>query len=788
MTGKILDPILPIGNEPEPTPRRQLERPQHLNLLIWLVLNLIPSLIFLDGGMRFLTATFLVLGGYLSLRNITYKWRWIQYAVIATPVFMLMSYYSVFGGRPGHLFGAIIASVSIQVGIGKTDTHSLRMAAILGLLATLSNLAVADASMQKLAQWIVLLSAAGNMAWLHYAQTLEGTGHADLRRMIAWLGKQALILAPAFLLIGGMAMDAANPQGFLRQLTGSTKQLLGAVSDEMTPAGNELDASNGEALAFVVHSRELPNNGENYWRTTVFDQFNGRTWKQARTEEDPATVGSWDRVRQIAPSGTDSDPFLYAMGLTPEFQGRIPTLGTPTAFLNAGSDASQGGIVVMPAEQGGENPAERMQSGEQREAKPGTVGNPLDGKGSGAPVQAQIPAGLTGDRNPLLVNQQGVIRDRTQTPGQRKRNAFPVYVAWSWVPKPGKDQIQGITSPIMAGLPRPTQDEIRDTLLDPGNRNPQTIAWARQLRERSKDEHDFILKVSDHFRKNFTYTTKPARTGRNPVDDLMFSTHDGYCEHFSSAFATIMRAGGIPTRVVGGFSGAAATVTIPDANGRQTALDVTGQDQRPIKTYLIRNRLAHAWTEAWVDGKWVRIDPTGFVINVRDRLDMIGRKTSEPNPWIARFGQFSEWMGNSNKKREEIFSGNLNVDAATKIMKGLESRTGQIAILVALGLAVLTLVLLRIRVRKRDPQATQKLILEWQKAVNRLSDRMPILPGDTPFQIVQAAPHYLTPDSARQLTEISEWLEHAIYAPGGHDETGALGRRIKKWKPQWRGK
>jgi hypothetical protein len=78
------------------------------------------------------------------------------------------------------------------------------------------------------------------------------------------------------------------------------------------------------------------------------------------------------------------------------------------------------------------------------------------------------------------------------------------------------------------------------------------------------------------------------------VDDFLFNTREGFCGHFASAFTTMMRAAGIPARVVAGYQGG---------------------DWNPIGGYLIvRNAHAHAWSEVWLDGKgWYRIDPTAAV-------------------------------------------------------------------------------------------------------------------------------------------------------------------------------
>lgn len=130
--------------------------------------------------------------------------------------------------------------------------------------------------------------------------------------------------------------------------------------------------------------------------------------------------------------------------------------------------------------------------------------------------------------------------------------------------------------------------------------NPRTVELAQRLRAASVDEQAFIDRTLGYFSDTMTYTYEPSPVGRNFVDDMMFTTRDGYCEHFSTAFAVIMRAGGVPARIAAGYQGGAP-------NEETTA-------------YTIRQYDAHAWTEVWLDGKgWVRVDPTSAVVAERPR-------------------------------------------------------------------------------------------------------------------------------------------------------------------------
>ena len=124
--------------------------------------------------------------------------------------------------------------------------------------------------------------------------------------------------------------------------------------------------------------------------------------------------------------------------------------------------------------------------------------------------------------------------------------------------------------------------------------NPQTQAIAHAWREQNIGDDHIIAKALTLFNREFTYTLQPPLLGEHSVDEFLLTTKRGFCEHFSSSFAFLLRAAGIPARVVVGYQG-----------GRWN----------PLENYLLVSQSdAHAWTEVWVEGKgWQMIDPTAAV-------------------------------------------------------------------------------------------------------------------------------------------------------------------------------
>jgi transglutaminase-like putative cysteine protease len=135
----------------------------------------------------------------------------------------------------------------------------------------------------------------------------------------------------------------------------------------------------------------------------------------------------------------------------------------------------------------------------------------------------------------------------------------------------------------------------------PAGRNPRTLAFASRLREQADSDRDYLEQVLQHFRTEaFWYTPSPPALGAESVDEFLFETRQGFCEHYASAFATLARAAGIPARVVLGYQGA---------------------ERNPLSDYwIVRQANAHAWTEVWLDSRWQRIDPTAVV--APERIDL----------------------------------------------------------------------------------------------------------------------------------------------------------------------
>jgi transglutaminase-like putative cysteine protease len=138
----------------------------------------------------------------------------------------------------------------------------------------------------------------------------------------------------------------------------------------------------------------------------------------------------------------------------------------------------------------------------------------------------------------------------------------------------------------------------------PDNTSPRARALAEQWRREESGPQQIAQAALDYFRReNFVYTLSPPLLGDDPVDEFLFGTRRGFCEHYAAAFVALMRAAGIPSRVVVGYLGG--------------ELNAAGD-------YLIvRQSDAHAWAEIWLAQRgWVRVDPTGAIAPERIELGL----------------------------------------------------------------------------------------------------------------------------------------------------------------------
>ena len=141
----------------------------------------------------------------------------------------------------------------------------------------------------------------------------------------------------------------------------------------------------------------------------------------------------------------------------------------------------------------------------------------------------------------------------------------------------------------------PLNDWEKVSLMLPETGNLQSRKRAKELFSQSGSPKEYADRMLQVFEEEmFYYTLNPPLPGKDIIDDFLFNSKKGYCGHYASAFVFMMRAAGVPARIVGGYMGG---------------------EMNPFGDYMIiKQSDAHAWAEVWFENRgWVRYDPTAAV-------------------------------------------------------------------------------------------------------------------------------------------------------------------------------
>ena len=303
----------------------------------------------------------------------------------------------------------------------------------------------------------------------------------------------------------------------------------------------------------------------------------------------------------------------------------------------------------------------------------------------------------------------------------------------------------------------------------PDRRNPRSLELARQMRGTAANDADYVNDVLGLFRREeFFYTLQPALLGSNPVDRFLFETREGFCEHYASAFAVLMRAAGVPSRVVLGYQGG---------------------EMNPMGNYMIvRQSDAHAWNEVWLEGRgWVRVDPTAAVAPERIEAGMSAARFGEagarwgltaPARWLYDLGltwdalnaKWNGWVLGYGPENQNRFMQWLGMDKPDwrKMVLTL------LAVLFVLIGGISLLLVWRYRPPRKDEAA-----LLYRKFVQKVA--IGPRPGETPHQYAAriASASAIPP---REVYAITERYLAARYGAPDADALPALQRAVRSFR------
>jgi transglutaminase-like putative cysteine protease len=297
-----------------------------------------------------------------------------------------------------------------------------------------------------------------------------------------------------------------------------------------------------------------------------------------------------------------------------------------------------------------------------------------------------------------------------------------------------------------------------DTHLPPG-RNPRSVQLARQLQALGGTDADYVRRVLDHFRQiRLEYTLTPPPLGQDSIDELLFNTRQGFCGHFASAYVMLMRAAGIPARVVTGY---------------------LGGDWNPVGGfYTVRQSNAHAWAEVWLQGKgWTRVDPTAVVVPGRLEFtptDRLASRTAEAaeallgdTSWLQDLGY--TWDAAASWWQERVV--NFNQAAQRNLLERLGLGNLDypgMALLLLVAAALWAALLLALSARRVSPPRTDPLGRIWNRYATLLQRRgLAIAAHDGPEAIRRRA-QQLLPEAANDIEQFTREYALLRFGAGAH--------------------
>ena len=292
----------------------------------------------------------------------------------------------------------------------------------------------------------------------------------------------------------------------------------------------------------------------------------------------------------------------------------------------------------------------------------------------------------------------------------------------------------------------------------PPDRNPRALALALEMRAHAASDRDYARAVLEWFRSTgLEYTLEPGATSIDSVDTTLFDSKRGFCGHFASAYATMMRAAGVPARVVTGY---------------------LGGEWNPVGGYLIvRQSEAHAWTEVWLEGQgWTRIDPTAVVAPERLQrgvFDLLADSLPATSVFLHNSLSF-RWLSQLWDGANEWWQGNV-IEFDLRAQFDLLRKLGidmpdweDLGWAFAAGL-VAWIAWVALTLRRSVPRARPDRIgRAWLKATRKLARITPRGADEGPIDYARRVGH-TRPDLAASVASLAGHYARLRYGPVAND-------------------
>ncbi|WHZ11072.1 MAG: transglutaminase-like enzyme [Burkholderiaceae bacterium] len=308
----------------------------------------------------------------------------------------------------------------------------------------------------------------------------------------------------------------------------------------------------------------------------------------------------------------------------------------------------------------------------------------------------------------------------------------------------------------------------------PAGYDPRTLALAAQIRSEPRyadaDALTLVNLVLARLRGGgYRYTLEPGTYGRNTADEFWFDRKQGFCEHIASAFVVLMRALGVPARIVTGYQG-----------GSQNPVD---------GDWVVRQSDAHAWAEVWSPGRgWVRVDPTAAV--APSRIGALARLAPPAGVfasvidgvsptlahdlrafWEAMNNRWNQWVLNYTQSRQFDLLRSLGFDAPSR------EDLGRLLIALVVAASLLAAAWSWWDQRQHDP---------WLRLLERVRARLRALglplAASAPPRAIAAAARQRFGDAAAPLADWLLRLEALRYAATERGRLAPLQRELERLK------
>jgi transglutaminase-like putative cysteine protease len=240
------------------------------------------------------------------------------------------------------------------------------------------------------------------------------------------------------------------------------------------------------------------------------------------------------------------------------------------------------------------------------------------------------------------------------------------------------------------GSPRGNRPFDRDDAylaLPPGANEIRELA--RQVTSRGKSDGERAELARQFFLNGFRYSLNDVASS---VEEFLFRKREGFCEHYAAGLTLLLRAAGIPARIAAGYLG--------------------GEWNDVGKYLIVRQSDAHAWTEAWIGGRWVTLDATPFL--------------GEDNPFFSRtgkIGMYIDWAKQRWNKYVVNYSLRMQAEAVSEGWFALRRSGNRIRGTIRSAGGVIS------RVAAGFGLALAALLLAWRTR-GRVTSRYPRRPGE----------------------------------------------------------